>query len=71
MTRNPNGLPPVKKNLSLPAEIVTQVELRLYDPSLGKAAYGSWTELLTMLLRRWLDEQKAASPLSQGVEKSS
>jgi len=56
--RKPYRIPPVEKKLSLPGEVVTQVELLLADPLTGRPRHGAWSRLCTKLLRAWLAEQR-------------
>ena len=46
--------PPVEKSINLPASLVAEVELRLFDPSTNKVAYGAWSKLTEKLVREWL-----------------
>lgn len=51
--------PPIRKNVHIPSSVVVAVELHLFDPLRGKSKYGGWSDLMTELLRNWLEEQKA------------
>lgn len=52
--RKAHADPPVLKNVSLPASLVVEVELRMYDPSTMKARYGGWSTLVERLIREWI-----------------
>lgn len=54
--RKPLADKPIEKALSLPSSIVAEIELRLYDPSTGKAKYGAFAQLVERLLREWLQK---------------
>lgn len=50
--------PCIRKDLSLPQNVVAEVELVLHDPIRGKPKYGGFSQLVTHLLRQWLKEAK-------------
>lgn len=52
-TKDPFRQPCVKQ-ISLDAQTVAEVELRLYSEVEGRVPYGSWTKLVTNLLQEWL-----------------
>lgn len=43
---------------SIPSSVALAVELRLTDPLTGKPAHGARSQLITKLLREWLNEQQ-------------
>lgn len=45
-------------HLSVPARLVREVDLILYDPIRQRPIYGARGELITTLLRQWLAAQK-------------
>ena len=54
MPRPAKIIRPVKKNLSLPEDVVAKVELELYSPAMQEVPQGAWQELVTGLLKEWL-----------------
>lgn len=54
---------PRKVTLSIPSSVMAQVELRLIDPLTLRAGYGSTSNLVTSLLKRWLEEQLRTVPV--------
>jgi hypothetical protein len=52
--RKPLSDPPIEKSLSLPGSLVAEVELRLFDPSTNRVAYGAFAKLVERLLRKAL-----------------
>lgn len=51
---------PVKKNLSLPEDVVAPVELLLWSELESRVPHGAFSELVTRLLRDWLTQGRAA-----------
>lgn len=45
---------PVEKNISLPADLVTKVDLELYSEVEERVPFGAWSKLVEQLLRDWL-----------------
>lgn len=43
----------------IPKDVANEVELMLYDPFLKRMRHGAKSELITMLLKKWLSEMKA------------
>jgi len=52
---------PVKKRLSIPESVATQVDLLLWSDLEGRTPKGDWSELVTRLLREWLERQVAGA----------
>jgi hypothetical protein len=50
-----NVIPPVEKKLSLPSNLVADVELQLFSELEGRVPHGAWSRLITGLLQQWLD----------------
>jgi hypothetical protein len=48
---------PIEKKISLPADIVTAVELELWSDLEGKVPYGAWSKLVERLLRDHLRKE--------------
>lgn len=46
--------------IRIPTDLAAEVELLLLDPLRGKASYGERSELITSLLREWVDQQRKA-----------
>lgn len=63
MPRRPNSHTTTKWNITIPAELSGMAEALLYDPTTRRAKYGSKSELVTMLLRRWVEDQRTTPPL--------
>ena len=61
--RRPNLISPVTWKCSIPEDVAAKVDLLLLDPVRGVPEYGKRSELVTQLLRAWL-ETKVKSPLS-------
>ena len=55
--RKPHADKPRQWKITLPDSIATQVELLLCDAMTGKPAYGARGDLITKLLREWLEKQ--------------
>jgi hypothetical protein len=47
-----------RTSITIPTSIITQVRLLLMDPFVGSMKYGALSGLITMLLRRWIEEQQ-------------
>ncbi len=56
MPRPKNVMPTTNLDLYIRADLVQQVKDRLYDPRLGKTAYGAIGTLVTQLLSKWVEE---------------
>ena len=54
MPRPRKAIRPVEKNISLPQDLVTRVDLELYSDLEGKVPFGAKSELVESLLRDWL-----------------
>jgi len=52
----------------IPADLHAQITLLLLDDRTGLVEYGSWTGLMEMLLRRWLDEQRASANDTESLD---
>jgi hypothetical protein len=57
---------PIEKKISIPEDIVAQVDLELWSDLEGKVPFGAWSELATELLRDWLGHRKMMQPTQQG-----
>lgn len=55
MPKPKNVIPPVEKTLSLPGNVVAEVELRLFSELEGRVPHGAWARLITGLLQDWLN----------------
>lgn len=49
--------------VSLPAELLAEVQLLLEDPLTKKPRYGAQAKLIEALLRNWLAENRGDAPL--------
>ncbi len=65
MPRKRNLIPTTNLDCNVPTPIIKAVQDRLYDPRLGKVAYGAVGVLVTQLLSEWL----AKHPLNPVVAK--
>jgi hypothetical protein len=52
--RPKKAIRPVKKTLTLPEDLVAQVELRLFSDLEGRVPTGAWQSLVIELLGQWL-----------------
>lgn len=64
MARPPKAVKSVTKELSLPPEIVAQVDLELYSELEGRVPHAAWQKLLTSLLGSWLEARKTTAALA-------
>lgn len=48
---------PVEWKLHIPFSVASKVDLIQMDPTSGRVAYGARAELITELLKKWLNEQ--------------
>lgn len=60
MGRPARDVPAVKITVYIPEDVYNRIHLMFLDPMSGKIGYGKLGELITMLLRRWLQGQAAA-----------
>jgi len=51
MPRPRKAIRPVEKNISLPEDLVAQVDLELFSEVEGKVPFGAWQRLLERLSR--------------------
>lgn len=49
--------PPIKWRVNIPESIAAKVELMLLNPLTGDIRYGARSDLITKLLKQWLDER--------------
>jgi hypothetical protein len=49
-------------SVKIPRALFDEVRILALDPSTGQARYGFWSRTITMLIRRWLDEQRSPHP---------
>jgi len=61
MARPKKSVPSVEKNISLPQDLVVQVELELYSELEGKVPFAAWQGYLVALIRADLAKRKGAS----------
>ena len=57
MPRPKKTNPTVRRTVYIPEELDRKVELLLLDPVKGRAKFGAWSDLMTRLIREWVDEQ--------------
>lgn len=65
MARPRNISRTVEKKVSIPENVVAQVELELYSEVEGRVPYGAWGSLLTGLLSEWLKKLEKARKLNE------
>ena len=58
---------PTEWKLSLPSSVASEVALFLADPLTGRPRHGARAQLVTQLLRRWLEEQKLARGIQDSI----
>lgn len=59
----------VGRKVRLPEPLDQKVHLLLLDPLRGRVRSGAWTQLMTSLLQRWVNEQienRSAAPSNKG-----
>ena len=61
---------PKKILVSIPESIISEVKLILYDPITKRVGYGMVSEIITGLLRDWLEEQRKIPKPSEPVPKT-
>jgi metal-responsive CopG/Arc/MetJ family transcriptional regulator len=57
--------------LSIPQDLAAEVDLLLWDPVLQKPRYGGRSELVTQLLRGWLEQQRGGQVLAPAISEGS
>ena len=58
MSRQRKSVRSQEIKLSLPQDLSARVDILLWDAALQKPKYGARSELITMLLTKWCDEQE-------------
>lgn len=48
----------VRKHIYIPESITNEIEVLLCDPISGDVRYGTWSDLVTKLLKEWLETQR-------------
>lgn len=66
--RKPLAIPTVEWKHWIPVDLAAEVELLLKDPVRDKVKYGARGELLTQLLRKWVDEQRQMVEVASTLE---
>jgi len=61
MARPLKAVRPVEKNLSLPQDVVTKVDLELWSEVEGKVPFGAWSRYVEGLIRNDLAKRYAGS----------
>ena len=61
MPRPKLSVRPVEKNISIPQDLATKVDLELMSQLDGKVPHGAWSRLTTALLTKWLEDLKNAA----------
>lgn len=56
--RKPKSIRPVRKELSLPADIVAETEVYLFGPDSPFSPHGAWSDYVTELLNREVQKRK-------------
>ena len=57
MARPKKVIASIKKNLCLPENLVTRVELELYSELEGKVPFGAWQEFISSLIVKYFNEK--------------
>lgn len=57
-------------DVRVPEELLDAVDARLYDPILGKAAYGSRNALIIRLLAEWIASTPLNPKTAEALEKT-
>ena len=57
MGRPRKAIRPIEKNISLPLDLVVQVELELYSELEGKVPFGAWSGYVEKLIRDDLEKK--------------
>lgn len=60
MPRPRKAVRSIEKNISIPEDLVTRVELELWSELEGKVPFGAWQGLITKLLREHFERLDAA-----------
>lgn len=55
MPRPKNPFPGVRSQILLPEDVRARLSLALYSPAERRVPYGAYTQLVTQLVREWLD----------------
>jgi hypothetical protein len=69
MARPRNAIQTVKKTLYLPEPIHQTVEIMLLDTLTGRPRVGAWNDLVSTLLKDWIDIQRQQQT-TEGEEQS-
>lgn len=56
MPRPRKAIRPLNKKISIPEDIATRVDLQLFSELEGKVPHAAWSELVTGLLKDWLEK---------------
>lgn len=56
--RKANAIPTVEWKFHIQADLAAEVEMLLLDPARDKAKYGARSDLLHLLLRNWVADQR-------------
>lgn len=51
---------PVEKKISIPEDVVAQIDVLMWSELEGKVPFGAWSRLVTELLREHLARQQGA-----------
>lgn len=62
MAKTKRTIRPIEKNISIPENIVAEVNLHLYSELEKKIPFAAWSKLVSSLLRQWLEEKKRKEP---------
>lgn len=61
---------PKKILVSIPESVVSEVKIILHDPVTNRVKYGKMSEVITGLLRDWVEEQRKIPKSSEPVSKT-
>jgi len=57
MGRPKKAIPSVEKNICIPLDLVTRVDLELFSEIEGRVPFGAWQRYITNLIRKDLQEK--------------
>lgn len=66
MSRRRAPIPFVKWKLNIPVDVAATIEELYFNPTLGKPKYGAKSELVTVLLRRFIETEIYGENSSEG-----
>jgi hypothetical protein len=58
VSRPTKAVKPTEKYLSIPSDLATKVDLKLFSDLEGKVPYGAWSKYVEGLIRRDLEQKE-------------